>query len=47
MSTPQQRLSSIANQISGSSPGAAKDKLLAKNPDDVVCRRLYYFVWLL
>ncbi|KAB8216887.1 hypothetical protein P875_00053417 [Aspergillus parasiticus SU-1] len=36
MSSPQQRLSSIANQLT--SPGAvsAKSKLLAKNPDDVV-----------
>jgi hypothetical protein len=35
MSTPQQRLSSIANQIVGSNV-SAKSKLLAKNPDDIV-----------
>ncbi|CAL5869712.1 uncharacterized protein PFLUO_LOCUS3942 [Penicillium psychrofluorescens] len=34
MSSPQQRLSSVANQLS--TPGAARQKLLAKNPDDVV-----------
>ncbi|THC97710.1 hypothetical protein EYZ11_002816 [Aspergillus tanneri] len=36
MSSPQQRLSSIANQLSGPSAAAAKQKLLVKNPDDVV-----------
>ncbi|RDW90819.1 putative peroxisomal 3-ketoacyl-coA thiolase (Kat1) [Aspergillus mulundensis] len=36
MSSPQQRLSSIANQLSSSSASAAREKLLAKNPDDVV-----------
>ncbi|KAK9652503.1 hypothetical protein HCH54_002454 [Aspergillus fumigatus] len=35
MSTPQQRLSSIANQVAGSNV-SAKSKLLAKNPDDIV-----------
>ncbi|KAJ5728710.1 uncharacterized protein N7483_003218 [Penicillium malachiteum] len=34
MSTPQQRLSAVANQLSA--PGSAKQRLLAKNPDDVV-----------
>ncbi|KAH8424628.1 putative peroxisomal 3-ketoacyl-coA thiolase (Kat1) [Aspergillus melleus] len=34
MSSAQQRLSSIASQLSA--PGAAKQKILAKNPDDVV-----------
>ncbi|PLB47953.1 thiolase [Aspergillus steynii IBT 23096] len=34
MSSAQQRLSSIANQLSA--PGAAKQNILAKNPDDVV-----------
>lgn len=34
MSSPQQRLSSITNQVSGGA--AAKQQLLAKNPDDVV-----------
>lgn len=32
MSSPQQRLTSITNQVSG----GAKQQLLAKNPDDVV-----------
>ncbi|KAJ5640969.1 hypothetical protein N7528_000594 [Penicillium herquei] len=34
MSTPQQRLSAVASQLSA--PGSAKQRLLAKNPDDVV-----------
>ncbi|KAJ5273236.1 Peroxisomal 3-ketoacyl-coA thiolase (K.t1.c1) [Penicillium angulare] len=34
MSSPQQRLSSVANQLSA--PGAAKQRILAKNSDDVV-----------
>ncbi|BCR88089.1 putative peroxisomal 3-ketoacyl-coA thiolase (Kat1) [Aspergillus chevalieri] len=34
MSSPQQRLSSITNQVSGSV--AARQQLLSKNPDDVV-----------
>lgn len=34
MSSPQQRLSSITNQVSGGAGG--KQRLLAKNPDDVV-----------
>ncbi|KAJ5970445.1 Thiolase-like subgroup [Penicillium vulpinum] len=34
MSSPQQRLSSVANQLA--TPGSARQKLLAKNPDDVV-----------
>lgn len=37
MSSPQQRLSSIANQVSGSGGAAARQQLLSKNPDDVVC----------
>lgn len=36
MSSPQQRLSSVANQLAA--PGSARQKILAKNPDDVVCR---------
>ncbi|KAL3470650.1 Thiolase, N-terminal domain-containing protein [Aspergillus californicus] len=36
MSSPQQRLSSIANQLSGSNATDSLQKLLAKNPDDVV-----------
>lgn len=36
MSSPQQRLSSISKQLSPDSVSAAKAKLLAKNPDDVV-----------
>ncbi|XHG02357.1 hypothetical protein AWENTII_005713 [Aspergillus wentii] len=36
MSTPQQRLSSIANQFSGPGAASARDRLLSKNPDDVV-----------
>jgi hypothetical protein len=35
MSSPQQRLSSVANQLAA--PGSARQKLLAKNPDDIVC----------
>ncbi|KAJ5319971.1 hypothetical protein PENANT_c040G01025 [Penicillium antarcticum] len=34
MSSPQQRLSSVANQLAA--PGSARQKLLAKNPDDIV-----------
>ncbi|KAJ5372838.1 Thiolase-like subgroup [Penicillium concentricum] len=34
MSSPQQRLSSVANQLAA--PGSTRQKLLAKNPDDVV-----------
>ncbi|OQD67901.1 hypothetical protein PENPOL_c003G03034 [Penicillium polonicum] len=34
MSSPQQRLSSVANQLAA--PGSARQKILAKNPDDVV-----------
>ncbi|KAJ5154760.1 Thiolase-like subgroup [Penicillium coprophilum] len=34
MSSPQQRLSSVASQLAA--PGSARQKLLAKNPDDVV-----------
>jgi acetyl-CoA acyltransferase 1 len=34
MSSPQQRLNSVANQLA---PGSARQKILAKNPDDVVC----------
>ncbi|KAJ5780296.1 hypothetical protein N7457_005456 [Penicillium paradoxum] len=34
MSSAQQRLSSVANQLAA--PGAARQKILAKNPDDVV-----------
>ncbi|KAJ5363667.1 3-ketoacyl-CoA thiolase peroxisomal [Penicillium cataractarum] len=36
MSSPQQRLSSISKQLSPESVSAAKAKILAKNPDDVV-----------
>ncbi|KAF9893817.1 hypothetical protein FE257_009987 [Aspergillus nanangensis] len=36
MSSPQQRLSSITNQLSAPGSGAAKQKLLAKNADDIV-----------
>ncbi|KAI9371492.1 thiolase [Aspergillus egyptiacus] len=36
MSSPQQRLSSITNQVSGSGASASREKLLAKNPDDIV-----------
>ncbi|KAE8351041.1 Thiolase, N-terminal domain-containing protein [Aspergillus coremiiformis] len=36
MSSPQQRLSAITNQLSSSSTTSAKQRLLAKNPDDVV-----------
>lgn len=36
MSSPQQRLSSIANQLSPSGVSAAKQRILEKNPDDVV-----------
>ncbi|KAJ9261167.1 hypothetical protein DTO207G8_317 [Paecilomyces variotii] len=36
MSSAQQRLSSIANQLSGSSESAARQKILAQNPDDIV-----------
>lgn len=39
MSSPQQRLSSITNQVSGSV--AARQQLLSKNPDDVVGKRRY------
>ena len=39
MSSAQQRLSSIANQLSA--PGAAKQNILAKNPDDVVWTEVY------
>ena len=35
MSSPQQRLSSITNHVSGGA--AARQQLLSKNPDDVVC----------
>ncbi|EKV19120.1 Peroxisomal 3-ketoacyl-coA thiolase (Kat1), putative [Penicillium digitatum] len=34
MSSPQQRLSSVANQLAA--PGSARQKLLAKKPDDIV-----------
>lgn len=40
MSSPQQRLSSISNQLSGSSAASSREKLLTKNPDDVVCQAL-------
>lgn len=36
MSSPQQRLSSIANQLSGPGSAAAKQQILSKNPDDIV-----------
>lgn len=36
MSSAQQRLSSIANQLSGTSESAARQKILAQNPDDIV-----------
>ncbi|PLN80286.1 thiolase [Aspergillus taichungensis] len=36
MSSPQQRLSSIANQVSGAGGASARQHLLSKNPDDVV-----------
>ncbi|PLB37271.1 putative peroxisomal 3-ketoacyl-coA thiolase (Kat1) [Aspergillus candidus] len=36
MSSPQQRLSSIANQVSGAGGAGARQHLLSKNPDDVV-----------
>ncbi|KAL4897922.1 Thiolase, N-terminal domain-containing protein [Aspergillus ambiguus] len=36
MSSPQQRLSSIANQLSSPGSAAAKQKILSKNPDDIV-----------
>ncbi|KAJ5112563.1 3-ketoacyl-CoA thiolase peroxisomal [Penicillium argentinense] len=36
MSSPQQRLSSVANQLSPSGVSAAKQRILSKNPDDVV-----------
>lgn len=35
MSSPQQRLTSIANQVAGGA--GSRQQLLAKNPDDVVC----------
>lgn len=35
MSSPQQRLSSITSHVSGGA--AARQQLLSKNPDDVVC----------
>jgi len=37
MSSPQQRLNSVANQLSPSKASAPKQKILFKNPDDVVC----------
>ncbi|CAI7579035.1 unnamed protein product [Penicillium pancosmium] len=36
MSSPQQRLSSVANQLSPPGTSAAKQRILAKNADDVV-----------
>ncbi|PYH45130.1 putative peroxisomal 3-ketoacyl-coA thiolase (Kat1) [Aspergillus saccharolyticus JOP 1030-1] len=36
MSSPQQRLSSIASQLAGPGAASAKQKLLAQNPDDIV-----------
>ncbi|KAJ5569623.1 uncharacterized protein N7459_009053 [Penicillium hispanicum] len=36
MSSPQQRLSSVANQLSPAGGSAAKQRILAKSPDDVV-----------
>ncbi|RAH46880.1 putative peroxisomal 3-ketoacyl-coA thiolase (Kat1) [Aspergillus brunneoviolaceus CBS 621.78] len=36
MSSPQQRLSSIANQIASPAAASARQKLLTQNPDDIV-----------
>lgn len=36
MSSPQERLSSISKQLSPAGVSAAKARILAKNPDDVV-----------
>ncbi|PYI33193.1 thiolase [Aspergillus indologenus CBS 114.80] len=36
MSSPQQRLSSIANQLASPAAASARQKLLSQNPDDIV-----------
>jgi acetyl-CoA acyltransferase 1 len=42
MSSPQQRLSSIANQVQAPGSAPARQRLLAKHPDDIVSVPLHY-----
>lgn len=45
MSSPQQRLSSIANQVQAPGSAPARQRLLAKHPDDIVSVPLHYTYW--